>query len=124
MEILISVKSRDMPATRIQKWFRVVAFLFACLVFSQPVGAANAVGGKVISYASRGRIVREDVVKILGGEKPRNIPLARGANVYLFDWKALERWRFKERDQPAGSVVLNPPPNLLGTFGAFGFLCL
>ena len=31
-----------MPAARIQKWFRVVAFLFACLLFSQPAGAASA----------------------------------------------------------------------------------
>ena len=42
MEILIPVKSRDMPATRTQTWFRLTAFLFACLVLSQAAGAANA----------------------------------------------------------------------------------
>jgi PAS domain S-box-containing protein len=119
MENLIPVKSRDMPAARIRKWFRVVAFLFACLMFSQPVGAANSVGGNVISYASRGPIAGEDVLNIRGGDKPRNIPLARGAIVSRFDWKALERWRFKERDLPAGSIVVNRPPTLWEAYGPY-----
>src|SRR5260370_13645605 len=42
MEILIPVKSRDMPATRSQKLFRQAALLFASLVISQACGAANA----------------------------------------------------------------------------------
>src|ERR1700730_8871923 len=42
MEILISVKSREMPAARIQKWFRLTAFLFACLVLSRGAWADNA----------------------------------------------------------------------------------
>ena len=42
MEILRPVKSREMPATRSQKWFRRAARLVACLVLSQACGAANA----------------------------------------------------------------------------------
>jgi PAS domain S-box-containing protein len=60
-----------------------------------------------ISYASQGRPAGEDVMKILGDEKPRNVPIVRTANVYFFDWRALERWRFKERGLAAGSIVLN-----------------
>jgi hypothetical protein len=192
MEILIPVKSTDMPPAPNQDWFRVVAILFACLVFSRPVWAANAeenrrvlvlyeqgrsaaavalvdreirevfekqttyhsdlrveymetnlfvdpgsqqrigewylqkyrdhqpdVGGNVISYASRDRIAGEDVLKIFGREKPPNIPFAMGANVYRFDWSALERWRFKERDLPTGSVVLNRPPTLWEAYGPY-----
>jgi PAS domain S-box-containing protein len=198
METLIQVKSRDMPAGRAKKWFRLTAFLFFCMVLSQGARAANAeenrrvrvfyeqglstaavaltdheileVLEKQTTYhvdlnvmkrnlfvypaaqqkirewylemyrdhrpdeiiAGSGspirfmieahqenfpgvpisRIAGEDVPKILLGENPRNIPIARGAKVYLFDWKALEPWRFQERDLPAGSVVPNRPPTL------------
>jgi PAS domain S-box-containing protein len=41
MQILIPVTSRDLPAARILRWFRLTAFLFACLVLSQGVTAAK-----------------------------------------------------------------------------------
>jgi len=108
-------------------------FITATQSFPMVLGAANApvfvlgdvlvgqgsVGGYVISYASQGRVAGEDVMKILGGEKPRNIPIAKGANVYLFDWRALERWRFKERDLPTGSVVMNRQPPLWEAYGPY-----
>ena len=70
------------------------------------VGAANApiftladtlvgqgsVGGYVISYAAQGRIAAETAMRILQGEKPRDIPFVAATNVYLFDWRALKRW--------------------------------
>lgn len=42
MQILTPVTSRDMPAARILRWFRLTAFLFACLVLSQVATAAKA----------------------------------------------------------------------------------
>jgi hypothetical protein len=177
MEILIQVKSRDMPAARTKKSFRLTGFLFACLVLSQEARTANAEENRrVLVFYEQGRstavvalvdreirevlekqttyhidlyveymetnlfvdpaaqqkirewylekyrdhqpdvIIAGDVLKILA-EKPRNISIARGANLQLFDWKALERWRFKERDLPAGSVVLNRPPTLWEAYG-------
>src|SRR5260370_41827650 len=101
MKILIPVKSRDGALAPTRKWFRLAAFLFACLMFSQGAGAANAEEDRRVLVAGK------DVLKILDGETPRNIPIARGANVSLFDWRALERWGFKERDLPTGSVVAN-----------------
>jgi PAS domain S-box-containing protein len=90
------------------------------------IGAANApvftladtlvgqgsVGGYLISYAAQGRIAAEIAMRILRGEKPRDIPLIEGRSVYVFDWRALKRWGLKERALPAGSIVLNRQPTL------------
>jgi two-component system, NarL family, sensor kinase len=35
-----------------------------------------------------------------------------GTNVYMFDWRALQRWGLKERDLPPGSIVLYRQPSL------------
>jgi PAS domain S-box-containing protein len=42
MQILIPLTSRDKPAARILRWFRLSAFLFACLVLSQEATAVKA----------------------------------------------------------------------------------
>ncbi len=118
MKILIPLKSRDGPVAPTRKWFRLAAFLFACLMFSQGAGAANAEEDRRVLVAGK------DVLKILDGETPRNIPIARGANVSLFDWRALERWGFKERDLPTGSVVANHWPSLREPYVSFALVLL
>jgi PAS domain S-box-containing protein len=81
----------------------------------------GSVGGNVGSFAAQGRLAGEDVMKILGGAKPQDIPIVAGPNVYLFDWRALQRWGFKERNLPSGSVVLNRRPALIETYGPYVF---
>jgi PAS domain S-box-containing protein len=81
----------------------------------------GSVGGDVGSFAAQGRLAGEDVMKILGGTKPQDMPIVAGPNVYLFDWRALQRWGFKERDLPSGSVVLNRQPALMETYGRYVF---
>jgi signal transduction histidine kinase len=44
--------------------------------------------------------------RILNGEKLQDIPSVKGGNANIFDWRALRRWGFKERDLPPGSEVL------------------
>ena len=70
------------------------------------------VGGYLESFAKEGRIVGGIAVRILNGERPQDIPIVRGANAYMFDWRALRRWGFRESDLPAGSAVLFRPPSL------------
>ena len=70
------------------------------------------IGGYLQSFAEEGRIVGGIAVRILNREKPHDIPIVQGANAYMFDWRALRRWRFRESDLPAGSVVLFRPPPL------------
>ena len=84
------------------------------------IGAANApvfvmddvdigkgtVGGDVVSWAADGKVAAAMAVRILDGVKPQQIPVVRNSNVYMFDWRALHRWGFKESDLPPGSIVM------------------
>lgn len=74
------------------------------------------VGGYLDSFALQGKVMGEIATRILEGEKPQNIPVVRGTNTYMFDWRALERWEMKERDLPAGSIVLNRAPGFWETY--------
>jgi len=66
----------------------------------------GTVGGYVVSWAADGRVAAGMTVRILDGVKPQEIPVVRNNNIYLFDWRALRRWGFKESDLPPGSTVL------------------
>jgi signal transduction histidine kinase/ABC-type uncharacterized transport system substrate-binding protein len=70
------------------------------------------VGGYVHSFAKEGKIVGEIALKVLHGAKPQDVPIVRGVNSYIFDWRALKRWGFRESALPQGSTVLYRPPDL------------
>jgi len=70
------------------------------------------VGGDVTSFRREGEMVGDFVQRILKGERPQDIPIVNGANVYMFDWRALNHWHLQEARLPAGSVVLNQPLNV------------
>jgi len=69
------------------------------------------VGGYLQSFAREGKIVGSIAVRILNGERPEAVPIVRGANAYMFDWRALNRWGFRESRLPPGSAVLFRPPS-------------
>ena len=66
----------------------------------------GTVGGYVVSWAADGQVAAGMAVRILDGVKPQEVPIVRNNNVYLFDWRALRRWGFKESDLPPGSTLL------------------
>jgi PAS domain S-box-containing protein len=72
----------------------------------------GTVGGSVFSFTLAGQVAARMAVRVLNGEKPRDIPIVKGANTYMFDWRALKRWGLKESDLPPGSVVLNRQPTV------------
>jgi PAS domain S-box-containing protein len=106
------------------------------------VGAANApvfvmedtfvgqgtIGGYVTSYGDEGRVAGQLAVRILKGEKPQDIAIVKDANVYMFDWRALRRWGFRESALPAGSVVLDRQPTFWESYKQYiigvALLCL
>ena len=68
---------------------------------------AGTVGGDLVNWTDNGRIAAEMAVRVLNGEKPQDIPIARSTNAYMFDWRALKHWGLKEKNLPPGSIVLN-----------------
>jgi len=67
----------------------------------------GTVGGNVFSFDLAGQVIGGMAVRILNGEKPQNIPIVRGANIYMFDWRALQRWNPQGERTSPGSIVLN-----------------
>ena len=70
----------------------------------------GAVGGNLLSWAATGRVAASMAVRVLNGEKPEDIPIVKSPNIYMFDWRAMQRWGFKEGNLPPNSVVLYKHP--------------
>jgi PAS domain S-box-containing protein len=121
MEILIPVKSTDLPVTRTRKWSRIAAFGFACLTVPQAAaGTANVEENHRVLASfqhgpSQGHVTAQAVMKVFRGEEPRNIPVASYTNAHFSDWQVFERSRLKERDRPAESVE----PTLWQAYGSY-----
>jgi signal transduction histidine kinase len=65
----------------------------------------GAVGGRVVRYVGEGKVVAALVLEILQGAKPAEAVKVE-TNAYIFDWRVLQRWGFRESDLPPGSIVL------------------
>ena len=71
---------------------------------------SGTVGGNLLSWANTGQVAASMALRVLNGEKPQDIPVVKSPNVYMFDWRALQHWGFKESDLPPGSLVLYRQP--------------
>ena len=72
----------------------------------------GVVGGFVVSVEEQGKIAGRDVLEILAGKAPQDIPVVQGPSFYMFDWRALRRWNLDEGKLPAGSTILFREPTL------------
>ena len=70
------------------------------------------VGGFVVSFEEQGKIASRNVVAILGGKSPQDIPIVHGPSVYMFDERELQRWKLDESKLPAGSTIRFRQPTL------------
>jgi len=70
------------------------------------------VGGYLSSLSEQGRVAGGMALRVLRGEKPRDIPKVTDTNSYMFDWRALKHWGLNESAIPAGSIVLNRPATI------------
>ena len=64
------------------------------------------VGGFVVSLEEQGKTAVRDILEILGGKSPQDIPIVHGPSFYMFDWRALRRWNLDERRLPPESIIL------------------
>jgi signal transduction histidine kinase len=70
----------------------------------------GTIGGYLSSFAAQGREAGKIASKILGGEKPQNIPAVVGTNGYIFDWRQLQRWDISKSKIPPESKILFREP--------------
>lgn len=63
------------------------------------------VGGHLSSAEREGTGAAMMALRILGGEKPQDIPIVQGSYANMFDWRQLQRWGISESDLPTGSIV-------------------
>ena len=115
--ILYLTFTRDAAGTRFMEATQSLPMVIAAA--NAPVFAMldvfvgqGTVGGYVHSYTAQGQAAAGIALRVLQGERPQDIPLVEGTNVYMFDWRALQRWRFRESDLPPGGTVLYRQPSL------------
>jgi signal transduction histidine kinase len=74
----------------------------------------TGVVGRLVSESARfGELAATLALKILNGKKPEEITVSgEEASVYMFDWRQLRRWGFREQDLPPGSIVKFKTPSL------------
>ena len=65
----------------------------------------GVVGGRMISYEALAKAAAELGLRVLGGEKPQDIPPQNVSSVAMFDWRELRRWGIDEATLPPGSIV-------------------
>jgi C4-dicarboxylate-specific signal transduction histidine kinase len=70
------------------------------------------VGGVVRETRESGRRLGETALRILDGTPARDISIETAQVRPVFDWRAMQRWRFDERLLPADSIVSFRAPSL------------
>jgi PAS domain S-box-containing protein len=74
-------------------------------MFSSLVGA-GVVGGSVASLGEVGRVLGNDGLRILKGEKPEKVPVTTSDfQHYVIDWRQLHRWGIPESEIPKEGEV-------------------
>jgi PAS domain S-box-containing protein len=79
---------------------------------SQTYMGYGIVGGTLIDFPAIGNHIGEQALRIIKGENPRDLPPQRVANIAMFDWRQLRRWRIDENSLPEGSLIQFRQPTL------------
>ncbi len=68
------------------------------------------VGGMLTSGVDQGRVAAEMAVRIMAGEKVRDIPVVtQSPNRYMFDFEQLRRFAVSSGNLPENSIIINRP---------------
>ena len=68
------------------------------------------VGGLLVSGTDQGRVAAAMGLRILAGEKPKNIPIeVQSPNRYMFDYAQMRRFGLSQAALPPDSTVVNRP---------------
>ena len=95
-------------------------------VMADTLVGQGTIGGYVSSFAAQGQVAAGIATRALNGERPQDIPIVKGTNLYMFDWRTLQRWGFNEGALPPGSTVLYRQPTVWQSYKQYiiGVACL
>ena len=77
------------------------------------------IGGNISSGIEQGKLAGKMAMRFLNGEEPKDIASVSTANSYTFDGKALKRWGLKQKNLPAGSIVVNRPFSVWDSYAGY-----
>jgi two-component sensor histidine kinase/ABC-type uncharacterized transport system substrate-binding protein len=75
------------------------------------------VGGNLYGFKDLSYHAAMIGLDVLDGKKPSDISVGISKNLNYFDWAALRKWKIKRSDLPAGSIIVNEPPNPWTLYG-------
>jgi ABC-type uncharacterized transport system substrate-binding protein len=105
--VLLFVKDKSGERFTPQDACRIIANASTAPVYtmySDTIGT-GVVGGNMLSERHMAKGLADVALRILEGEKPNDIPVARYESSYLFDWRQLKRWSIDESQLPQGSII-------------------
>ena len=74
--------------------------------FYETLFGHGLLGGHLVPVEKQGRLAGDMAIRVLNGENPASIPVARAQmHEYMFDWRELRRWQIPESRLPVGSTV-------------------
>ncbi|TIH12385.1 PAS domain S-box protein [Marinifilum sp. JC120] len=84
-------------------------------IYEHGIGA-GIIGGKVISHYEQGVIAGRIALDVLNGTPVKDIPVVEGvdANKYIFDRIVLDRFKVRDSDLPADSLIVNESESVWG----------
>ncbi len=74
---------------------------------------SGIVGGSLLDFEGLGKSVGQVALRVLAGEKPKEIVPQTAPNLIEFDWRQLHRWKIDEANLPQPSLVLFREPTFL-----------
>ena len=80
-------------------------------MFASRVGS-GVVGGEVFSAEGNGQRAAHLALRILKGERARDIPVEAAPTTPVFDWRQLRRWGIREDLLPPGSTIMFREPSV------------
>ena len=63
------------------------------------------IGGYVWTQEGNAAELADITMRIVNGTSPRDIPIGKGPDTPMFDWRQLQRWQVDEHRLPSGSTI-------------------
>jgi diguanylate cyclase (GGDEF)-like protein/PAS domain S-box-containing protein len=71
----------------------------------------GVLGGRLVTGRAQGQTLADLLRQWLQGSSLDKIPMIDGLGTPVFDFAALQHWRVREADLPAGALLINKPAN-------------